>query len=160
MTEFEFITALAFHWFCAKACDMVVLEVGLGGRFDATNVIDVPEAAVIMSISLDHTAVLGDTLEQIAFEKAGIIKPGGRVALYPEQGAGVTEEIRKICRERGQELTVPCRKDARELEVSLEEPIFNGRDAFSHSLFRGAPAEKMQSPFLPPWKSWKNGDIR
>ena len=137
VTEFEFITALAFHWFCAKACDMVVLEVGLGGRFDATNVIDVPEAAVIMSISLDHTAVLGDTLEQIAFEKAGIIKPGGRVALYPEQGAGVTEEIRKICRERGAELTVPCMKDARELEVSLEGTDFQWKGRVFHTPFLG-----------------------
>ena len=83
VTEFEFITALAMHWFARKKCDIVVLEVGLGGRFDATNAIDAPEVAVIASISLDHTAILGDTLEQIAFEKAGIVKPGGRLVLYP-----------------------------------------------------------------------------
>ena len=74
ITEFEFITAMALLWFARRSCDIVVLEVGLGGRFDATNVIDTPEAAAIASISLDHTAVLGDTVEQIAFEKAGIIK--------------------------------------------------------------------------------------
>ena len=78
VTEFEYITALALHWFARRGCDMVVLEVGMGGRFDATNAIDVPEVAAIMSISLDHTAILGDTLEKIAFEKAGIVKEGGR----------------------------------------------------------------------------------
>ena len=57
ITEFEFITALAFRWFAERKCDIVVLEVGMGGRFDATNVIDVPEVAAIASISLDHTAV-------------------------------------------------------------------------------------------------------
>ena len=60
----------------------------MGGRFDATNVIDVPEAAAIMSISLDHTAILGDTLEKIAFEKAGIVKEGGRLVLYSGPGPG------------------------------------------------------------------------
>ena len=89
ITEFELITALAFQWFYEEKCDVVVLEVGLGGRFDATNVIDTPLAAVIMSISLDHTAILGDTVEQIAFEKCGIVKEGGDVVLYPDQEEGV-----------------------------------------------------------------------
>ena len=78
---------------------MVVLEVGLGGRFDATNVIPAPEAAVIMNIGLDHTAILGDTLEKIAFEKAGIIKQGTPVVLY-QQTPGVTAVIEAVCRER------------------------------------------------------------
>ena len=73
-TEFELMTAVALLWYQQEKCDIVVLEVGLGGRFDATNIIDAPEAAVIMNIGLDHTAILGDTVEQIAFEKAGIIK--------------------------------------------------------------------------------------
>ena len=63
ITEFELITALAFQWFYEEKCDVVVLEVGLGGRFDATNVIDTPLAAVIRSMSLDHTAILGDTVD-------------------------------------------------------------------------------------------------
>ena len=75
-TEFEMMTAVALLWFLQEKCTVVVLEVGLGGRFDATNVIPAPEAAVIMNIGLDHTAILGDTLEKIAFEKAGIIKEG------------------------------------------------------------------------------------
>lgn len=74
--EFEFVTALAFLYFAEQGCDIVVLETGLGGSYDATNIIAPPEAAVITSISLDHTAVLGDTLEEIARTKAGIYKAG------------------------------------------------------------------------------------
>lgn len=107
LTQFELITALAFLWFRKRGCQIVVLEVGLGGRFDATNVIDVPKAAVIMSISLDHTAVLGTTAEEIAFEKAGIIKPGGTVILYPAQAHGVRAVIEKACAERGAKLIIP-----------------------------------------------------
>ena len=81
-TEFELITAAALLWFAERHCDIVVLEVGLGGRLDATNVIPAPEAAVLMNIGLDHTAVLGDTVEQIAAEKAGILKPGCEAAVY------------------------------------------------------------------------------
>ena len=107
ITEFEFITALAFDWFARAQCDIVVLEVGLGGITDATNVIPAPEAAAIMSISLDHTAILGDTLEKITAEKAGIIKAGGRVALYPDQPPEVTAQIREACREKNAALSIP-----------------------------------------------------
>ena len=100
VTEFEYITALALHWFARRRCDIVVLEVGMGGRFDATNAIPVPEAAAIMSISLDHTAILGDTLEKIAFEKAGIVKEAAGLVLYPDQAPEVTRELEQICQER------------------------------------------------------------
>lgn len=80
ITEFEFVTAIAFNWFSEQKCDVVVLETGLGGRFDSTNVIKSPLCSVITSISLDHTAVLGDTLEKVATEKCGIIKKGGATA--------------------------------------------------------------------------------
>ena len=99
-TEFELMTAAALLWYAQEACDVVVLEVGLGGRFDATNIIDAPEAAVIMNIGLDHTAVLGDTLEQIAFEKAGILKPGTDAVLF-EQGEEATGVVRRRCEELG-----------------------------------------------------------
>lgn len=124
VTEFEYITALALHWFARRQCDIVVLEVGMGGRFDATNVIDVPEAAAIMSISLDHTAILGDTLEKIAFEKAGIVKEGGRLVLYPDQAPAVARELGAICRERHVELFVPDLSRVRELEHSLSGTTF------------------------------------
>jgi dihydrofolate synthase/folylpolyglutamate synthase len=77
---FEFMTAMAFLQFARKGCDVNVIEVGLGGRLDATNIVD-PQVSVITSIGLDHTDMLGDTLECIAAEKAGIIKPGRPVVL-------------------------------------------------------------------------------
>jgi len=91
-TEFELITAIGLLYFARANCDIVVLEVGLGGLMDSTNVIGCPEAAVICALGLDHTALLGDTLEQIAAEKAGIIKPGCEVVYYgstPEADAVV-----------------------------------------------------------------------
>lgn len=75
-TEFEIITALAFLYYKRNNCDVVVLEVGLGGRLDSTNVIDKPLVSVITGIALDHTGVLGSTVSEIAAEKAGIIKQG------------------------------------------------------------------------------------
>jgi len=81
ITVFEVITAVAFHLFAEESADLCVLEVGLGGRGDATNVIDRPAACAITSISLDHRELLGDTLELIAAEKAGIMKPGVPVAI-------------------------------------------------------------------------------
>ena len=105
-TEFELMTAVALLWYQQEKCDIVVLEVGLGGRFDATNIIDAPEAAVIMNIGLDHTAILGDTVEQIAFEKAGIIKKGCDVVLF-QQSEGVTEVVRRRCEEEGATLHIP-----------------------------------------------------
>ncbi len=78
-TEFELITAIAFKIFHDYECDVTVLEAGMGGRLDSTNVIDEPVLAVITGVSLDHTAVLGDTVAKIAKEKAGIFKPGCKV---------------------------------------------------------------------------------
>lgn len=85
ITEFELVMAIAFEWYARCRCDVVVLETGLGGLLDCTNVITTPLASVITSISLDHTAVLGNTLEEIAFQKAGIIKPKGKTVFYPQQ---------------------------------------------------------------------------
>ena len=87
-TEFEAKTALGFMYWNHKRCDAVALEVGLGGRLDATNIVD-PAVSVIVSIALDHTKILGDTLAAIATEKAGIIKPGRPVIVgdIPEEAA-------------------------------------------------------------------------
>lgn len=84
LTTFEITTALAFWYFARQQVDIAVIEVGLGGRLDATNVIQ-PLVSVISSISLDHTYVLGDTLAQIAAEKGGIIKPGVPVVIAPQK---------------------------------------------------------------------------
>ena len=105
-TVFELMTVTALLWYKEAGCDIVVLEVGLGGRFDATNVIPAPECAVIMNIGLDHTEILGDTLEQIAFEKAGILKPGTEAVLF-QQTQSVTEVVQKRCDELGITLHIP-----------------------------------------------------
>jgi dihydrofolate synthase/folylpolyglutamate synthase len=94
VTEFEFKAALGFLLWKRKGCDWVALEVGLGGRLDATNIVT-PRASIITSISLDHTAILGDTISAIAFEKAGIIKPGVPVVIgsLPADAVRVIEVI-------------------------------------------------------------------
>ena len=102
LTTFEVMTVLTFAYFAEKGADFMVIEVGLGGRLDATNVIK-PEVSVITSISYDHMEVLGDTLTLIATEKGGIIKPGGVVVLSP-QVEEVTTTITKICEERNARL--------------------------------------------------------
>ena len=114
LTWFEYITAVAFLWFRRHNCDFVVLEVGLGGRMDTTNVISQSAVSVIMQIALDHTKVLGSTIREIAAEKAGIIKPGGQVVLYPVQDPETVQVIRAVCRAQGAALTVP---DLTELEI-------------------------------------------
>ena len=102
LTTFEILTALGFCHFEEKQVDFQVIEVGLGGRLDATNVVE-PEVCVITSISLEHTDVLGNTLEEIAGEKAGIIKPGCPVVSSPQ-----VEEVERVfttvCRDKGAEL--------------------------------------------------------
>ena len=105
-TEFELMTAVAFEHFRTVGCDIVVLEVGLGGRLDSTNVIERPEVCVICRIGLDHTAVLGGTLAAVAGEKAGIIKPGVAVASWPQEPEA-REVVAAVARDRGCALTEP-----------------------------------------------------
>lgn len=98
-TEFELITAAAFLWFAEEGVDFAVIEVGMGGRLDATNILDAPLLSLITGISLDHTVVLGDTVEQIAKEKAGILRP--RVPLVcgevlPSVRQVLTEEAERV----------------------------------------------------------------
>ncbi len=104
LTTFEVTTALGFLHFAREAVDLAVMEVGLGGRLDATNVIT-PEISIITSLSLDHTELLGDTLAEIAGEKAGIIKPGVPVISAPQQTAAL-DVLRAIAAERDAPLTV------------------------------------------------------
>lgn len=96
-TEFEIVTAMGFLYFNQCKCDIVVLEVGLGGRLDSTNVVEAKEAAVITNIGLDHTKELGDTVEKIAAEKAGIIKENCDVILYQQQNS-VHDIIEAACK--------------------------------------------------------------
>ncbi len=98
-SQFELVTATAMVCFLEEHCDVVVLEVGMGGALDSTNVIDAPEVAVITNIGLEHTEYLGGTLKEIAATKAGIIKPGCAVVCY-DGAPEVTEVIAQVCREQ------------------------------------------------------------
>ena len=99
-TEFELITALAFEYFARHNCDVVILEAGMGGRLDSTNIINTSALSIITGIALDHTAFLGDTVERIAAEKAGIIKQG-----VPVIYGGTDEAAREIIKSRADEMS-------------------------------------------------------
>ncbi|HCC00019.1 MAG TPA: bifunctional folylpolyglutamate synthase/dihydrofolate synthase, partial [Ruminococcaceae bacterium] len=128
-TEFELITALAFAYFKHKQCDVIVLEVGLGGRFDATNVIDTPLASVITSISLDHTEILGDTIAKIAYEKCGIIKRNGVTITAPGQHPDALHVIQKTCSNQNNSLFSPELKNVKILSETIEGTtvLYNGQ---------------------------------
>lgn len=108
--EFEVVTALGMLWFAKQNCDVVCLEVGLGGRLDATNVIDQSLVSVICAIGYDHTQILGDTLQKIAFEKCGILKPGGICVSYPQQDPEALAEIMAQCAQKENRLIIPNAK--------------------------------------------------
>jgi len=118
-TEFELTTAIGFEFFKRRNCDIVVLEVGLGGLLDATNVIPCPEVAVITNIGLDHTDILGNTLEEIAFNKAGIIKENGHAVIY-RGTPGVEAVFENTCWQK---------------KTLLKKANFDGLKLKSHDLF-------------------------
>ena len=131
-TEFELICAIAFLYFAEKNCEICVLEVGMGGRLDATNVIDQPLLCIITPISFDHMEYLGDTLEKIAYEKAGIIKDDTTVLTYP-QTKGVEEVLEDECRKHLSRLircTLPeeiKKADINGIEFEYEGTLFKTR---------------------------------
>ena len=135
-TEFELVSCIGFEYFLRQKCDIVVLEVGMGGALDSTNVIPVPEVAVLTNIGLDHTDILGSTLEEIAETKAGICKEGGDAVLYPST-AGVEATVERICKER---------------HMRLRKADFNLLTRKSHSLegqtFDYADRKDLELPLL------------
>jgi dihydrofolate synthase / folylpolyglutamate synthase len=131
-TEFEVVTALAFLYFAAEQPDWVVVEVGLGGRLDATNVIN-PVACAITNIGLEHTQVLGDTIGEIAFEKGGIIKSGVPVVTAARRPEAL-EVFRRLCAERNAPLyELGSQLSATPRSASLDGQTFDYRSPW-HSL--------------------------
>ena len=118
-TEFELVSCIAFEYFLRQKCDIVVLEVGMGGALDSTNVIEVPEVAVITNIGLDHTDVLGDTVEKIAETKSGIFKENGHAVVY-RSTPSVEAVYERICKEKN---------------VTLHKADFDSLVLKSHDLF-------------------------
>lgn len=123
-TEFELVCCIAFEYFKRKQCDIVVLEVGMGGALDSTNVIETPEVAVITNIGLDHTEILGNTLEEIAQTKAGIFKEGGNAVVY-RGTAGVENVFEDICAQRNVKLRKADFDHLHSVTHSLEGQIFD-----------------------------------
>lgn len=119
VTEFEFITALAFFWFAEREADIVVLETGLGGRFDATNVIKSPLCSVITTVSLDHTDILGDTVPLIAREKCGIIKEGCPVVSTYLQDVDALDVIYSTCTEKNCRFDMPSERQTGNVKKTL-----------------------------------------
>ena len=119
-TEFELITAIGFVCFVEAKCDVVVLECGMGGRLDSTNVIDSAEVSVITNVALDHTEYLGATVEKIAAEKAGIVKSAPCV--LGKASAGAAAVIADVCRERG----VPLVRASRAVRMTDVRPSREG----------------------------------
>jgi len=123
-TEFEVVTAIAMLYYHEKRCDIVILEVGLGGRYDSTNIINKPEVGIITKIALDHVDILGETLKEIAFEKGGIIKNSSNNIIYP-QSIEVMNVIDRIASEKNAVLTSFSFADAEVLKSQISEQIFN-----------------------------------
>jgi len=123
-TEFELITVIAFEYFLRSNVDIVVLEVGMGGELDSTNVIDTPELAIITNIGLDHTRELGPTITDIANAKAGIIKPNGDVLIY-DQNPEADEVFRIVCLSRGARLHTTDHSRITNVVASLDALTFD-----------------------------------
>ena len=123
-TEFEVITAAAFLYYVRKKCDYVVLEVGLGGELDSTNVIDTPLLSIITAIDYDHMHILGNTIQEIASAKAGIIKDGGTVLFYG-QHPDALPVIETACKKHGATLHVVDRSSLKEGSYDLHGQTFD-----------------------------------
>lgn len=135
---FEFLFGMGMTEFAETDVEYIILETGLGGRLDATNAIDNPALAIITSISLDHTAILGDTIEKIAGEKAGIIKPG-----VPVFFDGSSKKAAEVIKAKASELGVSCRevtKNAYEIqEVHRKYIAFSRRSAYDKDVIFQVP---------------------
>lgn len=120
--EFEFVTLMAFMYYREKSCDAAVIETGLGGRLDPTNIIKSPMASVIMSVSLDHMEILGDTVEKIAYEKCGIIKENSKVVLYPLNNKSVINIAANTAKEKNCGFILPDINSVKILKI-IEENL-------------------------------------
>ena len=128
-TEFELVTCIALEFYRRRHCEFVMLEAGMGGRLDSTNAIPAPEVVVITNIGLDHTGVLGSTVEAIAAEKAAVIKPGCRVVLY-RQSESVMDVVRQVCAEQGAALRIVGVEELEVLSDTLDgqKILWKGRE--------------------------------
>ena len=123
-TEFELVWCIAVEHFKRQKCDIVVVEVGMGGELDATNTIGVPEVAVITNVGLDHTGILGNTVEEIAQTKAGIFKEGGSAVIY-RSGEAVERVLEQVAVQKHMRLKKADFDSIKRISHSLEGQVFN-----------------------------------
>ncbi|MBQ7953285.1 MAG: bifunctional folylpolyglutamate synthase/dihydrofolate synthase, partial [Clostridia bacterium] len=131
-TEFEVVTAIGLLYFERQSCDYVALEVGMGGRFDATNVIPAPLVSVITSISIDHTEYLGNTIADIAFEKCGIIKTGSKTVAYADNPEDANKVITKTACEKNVPLIITDKKNIKILRQGIDGTDFEYKNEAYH----------------------------
>lgn len=127
-TQFEVLTAMSFLYFYEKMCGVVILEAGMGGRLDATNIITESLVSVITKISFDHMDFLGNTLPKIAYEKAGIIKQGGNVVLYPQEEEAL-DTIKEVAKNLGAEIFYTDPKEITNISIR------RGQLSFMHRVY-------------------------
>ncbi|WP_322100152.1 bifunctional folylpolyglutamate synthase/dihydrofolate synthase [Geminicoccus harenae] len=160
ITFFEITTAMAFLAFARTPADLLVLEVGMGGRLDATNVIDRPAVSVITPVSLDHESYLGDTVGQIATEKAGILKPGVPCVLAPQSAEGLTA-IERVAAATGTPLVIHDRdwryelRDGQlcvhdgEARIELPRPALEGPHQYVNAAVAALALRRLPEPLRP-----------
>ena len=126
-TEFDLNTAIGMEYFRKKKCNIVILEVGLGGTFDSTNVIEESLVSVITAIGFDHMKILGNTIKEIAGSKAGIIKQNGDVVVYGKN-VDAMEVFEKVCKEKNARMICPDYQTLKREKVDLHGQVFDYRD--------------------------------
>lgn len=126
-TTFEILSTIAYLYFRDKNVDLAIIEVGLGGRTDATNTMKKPILTIITSLSLDHTAILGDSLDKIAYQKGGIIKEGVDLCLYPQEKLA-RDEIYKIAKEKSAKIFTFEKEDVQIKKSDLDGNVFDFLD--------------------------------
>lgn len=128
LSQFDIITAISFIYFKKKACNIVVLEVGLGGRLDATNIIKKSQVSALCSISIDHTNVLGDNILDITREKCGIIKGNSKLVLNPIQDEKVISYIKNVCAGKNTSLIIPNLAELKIIKIDTYGSVFIYKD--------------------------------
>lgn len=124
LSQFDIITAISFIYFKKMQCSIVILEVGLGGRLDATNIIKKSKVSALSSISIDHTNILGDNILDITREKCGIIKQGSKLVINPIQDGQVVKYIRDVCIDKNTDLIMPDLSQLEILKIDTNGSIF------------------------------------
>lgn len=135
-SQFEITMAIAMWWFEMEGCDIVVLEAGIGGLLDCTNIIEPPVLSVITSISLDHTAILGDTVEKIAVQKAGIIKENSAVVMSMDNKKSVIDIVRNTAHEKNAEFIMPEYQNFKYLAMETDgNPFIYRKEQYKTAMF-------------------------